>query len=384
MPAPDLKRAHLTHRTGLPVLALVLLSAVLSMGARRCEREHCRRGDDRRECAPRGCEQDGKHFDAGESFPSADGCNTCSCTENGQIFCTLRACVAPDGGVADGCDYNGDHYEVGDDFPSDDGCNTCFCGEGGSVGCTKRACLPDACGGLLGAGCPTGQYCSYPVDALCGAADATGRCAAIPEGCADIYLPVCGCDDKTYGNACEAAVAGVSVASEGECSDAGTGGGTCTMGDTTFEDGASLTCSDGCNSCTCDAANGGWISTLILCAPLPKAELCEGGPSSSAGLGVEKLYRDRDALAVSLTYGGGCFPHTFKLCYSDAFAESSPVQARIWVEDTTEMVDTCLALPTVQEVFDLSPLRQSYMAQYPDGPNTIVLNLDKNNVTYEF
>lgn len=48
------------------------------------------------------------------------------------------------------------------------------------------------------------------------------------------------------------------------------------------------------------------------------------------------------------------------------------------------MPDTCLALPTEQQVFDLSPLREVYSTQYPDGPNTIVLNLDKNDVTYDF
>ncbi|MBT8452450.1 MAG: hypothetical protein KJO40_10825 [Deltaproteobacteria bacterium] len=35
--------------------------------------------------------------------------------------------------------------------------------------------------------------------------------------CTDIYLPVCGVDDETYGNACEAERAGVDVAYDGEC-----------------------------------------------------------------------------------------------------------------------------------------------------------------------
>jgi hypothetical protein len=30
---------------------------------------------------------------AGESFPSADGCNTCSCGADGTVACTTRACV---------------------------------------------------------------------------------------------------------------------------------------------------------------------------------------------------------------------------------------------------------------------------------------------------
>lgn len=73
------------------------------------------------------------------------------------------------------------------------------------------------CGGLTGATCPEGEYCQYAEEDQCGAADQLGFCEPQPEVCTAEYAPVCGCDDRTYGNACAAARAGVSVASEGEC-----------------------------------------------------------------------------------------------------------------------------------------------------------------------
>jgi eight-cysteine-cluster-containing protein len=100
------------------------------------------------------CVQDGKVYQPGDTFPSSDGCNSCSCTVNGQIACTLKACV--DAG-ASGCFYQGKRYEVGQSFPAADGCNTCNCGSGGVVGCTKIGCpTPAAC---KRGGC-SGQICA--------------------------------------------------------------------------------------------------------------------------------------------------------------------------------------------------------------------------------
>jgi hypothetical protein len=75
----------------------------------------------------------------------------------------------------------------------------------------------EMCGGLAGFTCVGGLYCSFPLQATCGAADQTGTCEPIPEMCAEVQEPVCGCNDKTYSNTCDAARDGVSVGKLGAC-----------------------------------------------------------------------------------------------------------------------------------------------------------------------
>lgn len=73
------------------------------------------------------------------------------------------------------------------------------------------------CGGLQGKDCKKDEWCDYPDGSACGAADQQGTCQPRPEVCTKIYQPVCGCDGRTYGNACEAHENGVDVSKEGEC-----------------------------------------------------------------------------------------------------------------------------------------------------------------------
>lgn len=173
-----------------------------------------------------------------------DGCNTCTCTEDGLFACTLRACPpaeCQEGDVksVDGCNtckcsqggwictnlYCPPPPVCTDGTSTNDGCNTCTC-MNGQWACTARACPPpppvDAgvsvgCGGWLGDTCTATEYCAYEPGQYCGGADASSVCKPRPQACDTLYDPVCGCDQKDYGNACEAAMAGTGVYTKGMC-----------------------------------------------------------------------------------------------------------------------------------------------------------------------
>jgi hypothetical protein len=306
------------------LLALACL-VPFAMGVRQCEPVvQCERAPDGGvDCVRLGsCEYAGQKHRVGESFPSSDGCNQCSCQADGAVACTLRACVQSCGGLTgaacpDGqyCQYAADAQcgaadqtglcqaipEVCPDIYSPVcGCddktysNECEAAGAGVSVVSQGACgasTGQTCGGLLGQACPQDQYCNFPPDAGCGFADQTGVCSPIPSACTKQYEPVCGCDGTTYGNACTAAAAGVSVASKGECA---TGAG-CDYDGKHYATGASFPAADGCNHCSCQQ-DGGVICTLIACpAPAicggfagkqcPKDEYCNFAPETRCGSG---------------------------------------------------------------------------------------------------
>lgn len=169
-----------------------------------------------------GCAVGHELFAPGDTFPAPDGCNTCSCSEDGSVGCTEMACE-------DGCIWLGEHHAFGESFPAGDGCNTCSCDGGGLVGCTLIACE---------------ETCTW-----LGETHFVGESFPAGDGC-----NTCSCEEGGFVGCTE-------IWCEMECVYAGN----------TYQPGDTFPALDGCNTCTCGP--GGAVGcTKVECPCNPEAE----------------------------------------------------------------------------------------------------------------
>ncbi len=111
------------------------------------------------------------------------------------------AAVVVGGALAVGCSSEAGDPEADDDISDE----------------AADALVSKACGARLGDTCGKGEYCRFSMNAICGRADQTGRCTRLPKSCPSAKATVCGCDGRTFRNACRAHAAGTSVLSQGAC-----------------------------------------------------------------------------------------------------------------------------------------------------------------------
>ena len=164
-----------------------------------------------------GCVVDGVLIGVGSSIPAPDGCNTCTCTQGGDLACTERACLS----ARDAC--------LNTDGVWDEGaCGHTVCGH------------PPACDAII-PGCDCGPAANF-VD---------GRGCVEDAGCSACVRDAdCGSEQR-----CDA---GVCVAG-GACPEAAPTPGAACAGTLSCGYGQECCCDECFESFRCDCFDGSWL-----------------------------------------------------------------------------------------------------------------------------
>ena len=202
----------------------------------------------------------------GQSCDDGNVCTSDTCTKLGVCLHGAIDGICDDGNACTHKDY----------------CKGGQCVAGVGKACNDgNACTADSCDASTGlcvykpiAGC-TGNKCTIGDNTTCtkgawceattvGTCSGGGVCSTSPTICPLAVVPVCGCDAKTYNNACEAAKAGVNVASQGPCFKP--------------ECATNADCNDG-DACTTDACSAGKCTHTAIkgCKKCAFASQCDDG-----------------------------------------------------------------------------------------------------------
>ena len=105
-------------------------------------------------------------------------------------------------------------------------------------------------------------------------------------------------------------------------------------------------------------------------------------------LNIQKVMINNDNISITVDYPGGCNIHDFTLIGSRSFIETLPAQAYIKLSHNSNG-DRCEAGFTDTLRFDLTPLKEQYLAAYKTEHGSIILTVvsgdqSRGNIEYNF
>lgn len=107
-------------------------------------------------------------------------------------------------------------------------------------------------------------------------------------------------------------------------------------------------------------------------APLVEEEAVPPGGPASDPVDIVGARLEAPVLTLDVRYGGGCARHGFDLVLRSGWRESYPVQVDVDLAHDAH-ADPCDAIVQGELRFDLTPLRNAYVAAYGTGPGAVTL-----------